>query len=126
MATKPKNHSITESETSLVIAGLRRYALQLDTKVKYAEDEDEAEGYVEDIADIRTLLAKLGDTKALILKSERKPKAKKTAKPKAKSVKITKAKAKPTHEELQASHDKSSDIINKAIATAEALAEFVA
>jgi hypothetical protein len=108
MANKPKNHSITPDETSLVIAGLRRYALQLDTKVKYAEDEDEAEGFVQDIADIRTLLGKLGDTKALVLKSERKPKAKKTAKPKAKSVKITKAKAKAIE------------------ATAEALAEFVA
>lgn len=77
-----KNNSINATETAFVIEGLRKLALQYDTKTKYAlqdEDEEQVEQYQQDIADIRTLLKKLGDTKPLVLKSERKskPKAKK-------------------------------------------------
>lgn len=97
------NHSINAIETSFVIEGLRKLALQRDTLRKYAltaeaEAEDEFEGktaedYTADIEAIRNLLSKLGDTKALVLKSERKakPKAKAKAKPKAKAVAEAKA-----------------------------------
>ena len=82
----------TATEVAFFVEALRKLALQRDTKAKYAEDEDEAEGFHEDISFIRETLAKYGDTKPLVLKSERKPKAKKdakakaTAKPKAKAV----------------------------------------
>jgi hypothetical protein len=89
-ATAPKPISY---EDSLIIEGLRKLALQRDTLVKYAkadEDEERTEELSADIIAIRHLLAKLGDTKALVLKSERKPKGKKTAKgkTKAKGVKV--------------------------------------
>jgi hypothetical protein len=96
MATKPKA-TLAPTEIPFVIEGLRKLALQRDTLRKYALDEtsdsfdeDKAEGYTEDISSIRSLLATLGDTKPLVLKSERKAKAK----PKAKATKA-KAKAKP-------------------------------
>ena len=106
MATKPKA-TLTPAEIPFVIEGLRKLALQRDTLRKYALDEtsdsfdeDKAEGYSEDITSIRSLLANLGDTKPLVLKSERKakvvkPKAKAKAKGKAKpkAVAITKAEA---------------------------------
>lgn len=87
--TAPK---VISYEDSLIIEALRKLALQRDTKAKYAEEEEEAEGYQSDIVVIRHMLATLGDTKTLVLKSERKPKAKKVAKPKAKAkgVKIAK------------------------------------
>jgi hypothetical protein len=88
-------------EDGLVIEGLRKLALQRDTLVKYAkadEDEERAEELSADIVAIRHLLAKLGDTKALVLKSERKPKAKKT-KAKAKGVKVARV-AKPKGEKI--------------------------
>ena len=89
--------TLATTEVPFVIEGLRKLALQRDTLRKYALDEtsdsfdeDKAEGYTEDITSIRSLLANLGDTKPLVLKSERKAKAVKADKPKA-----TKAKAKP-------------------------------
>jgi len=98
MATKPKT-TLSTTEIPFVIEGLRKLALQRDTLRKYALDEtsdsfdeDKAEGYTEDITSIRSLLANLGDTKPLVLKSERKAKAKAT-KPKAKAK--AKGKAKP-------------------------------
>ena len=92
MATK--NTTVTPAEVSFIIEGLRKLALQRDTLRKYSLDEDsekfdeeQAEAYSEDIDFIRATLAKLGDTKALVLKSERKAKAKKNAKAKAKATK---------------------------------------
>jgi hypothetical protein len=105
MATKPKAITLTPTATPFVIEGLRKLALQRDTLRKYALDEtsdsfdeDKAEGYGEDITTIRSLLAEYGDTKPLVLKSERKAKAKATkpkakAKAKPKAVAITKAEA---------------------------------
>jgi hypothetical protein len=98
MASKPKA-TLAPTEIPFVIEGLRKLALQRDTLRKYALDEtsdsfdeDKAEGYTEDITLIRSLLANLGDTKPLVLKSERKAKAK----PKAKATKAkAKGKAKP-------------------------------
>ncbi|CAB4137251.1 hypothetical protein UFOVP325_25 [uncultured Caudovirales phage] len=98
MASKPKA-TLAPTEIPFVIEGLRKLALQRDTLRKYALDEtsdsfdeDKAEGYTEDITSIRSLLANLGDTKPLVLKSERKAKAK----PKAKATKAkAKGKAKP-------------------------------
>lgn len=84
-------------EDSLVIEGLRKLALQRDTLAKYAkaeEDEERVEELSADIIAIRHLLANLGDIKPLVLKSERKPKGKKTAKGKAKGVKVARV-AKP-------------------------------
>ena len=101
MASAKKNHTITITETAFVIEALRKLALQRDTLRKYSLDEDsdkfdeeQADVYTEDIAEIRNLLVKLGDQRPIVLKSERKAKAKKNAKakakakPKAKSVKI--------------------------------------
>lgn len=89
-----KNTSVTPAEIAFIIEGLRKLALQRDTLRKYSLDEDsekfdeeQAEAYSEDIEFIRATLAKLGDTKALVLKSERKAKAKKNAKAKAKASK---------------------------------------
>jgi len=107
MATKPKAITLTPTATPFVIEGLRKLALQRDTLRKYALDEtsdsfdeDKAEGYGEDIITIRSLLAEYGDTKPLVLKSERKAKAKPKAtkakakgKAKPKAVAITKAEA---------------------------------
>jgi hypothetical protein len=94
MSKNTKATNLTLVEDTLIIEGLRKLALQRDTKVRLAEDEDEAEAYTADIFVIRHILSQLGDTKPLVLKSERKakpkPKAKGKAKPKA--VKITKAK----------------------------------
>lgn len=86
-ATTPK---VISYEDSLIIEALRKLALQRDTKAKYAEEEEEAEGYQNDIVVIRHMLTNLGDTKTLVLKSERKAKAKKSAKgkTKAKGVKV--------------------------------------
>ena len=102
MATKPKT-ALTTTDIPFVIEGLRKLALQRDTLKKYAlvaESAEEAEDGEEveyngkssteltaDIDYIRGLLATLGDTKALVLKSEREAKAKKTAKAKAKASK---------------------------------------
>lgn len=92
MATK--NISLTPAETVFAIEALRKLGLQRDTLRKYAldeesdrYDEESAEAYTEDIAFIKDTLAKLGDTKPLVLKSERKAKAKKVAKAKAKATK---------------------------------------
>jgi hypothetical protein len=79
MATK-KNPALTVADTAYIVEGLRKLALQRDTKVKHSEDEDEQEQYQQDIANLRQLLTKLGDTKPLVLKSERKAKAKPKAK----------------------------------------------
>lgn len=115
MATKKNTTTLTDNEVPFVIEGLRKLALQLDTKRKYALDEEsdsfdeeQAEGFTEDIEAVRDLLKKLGDTKALVLKSERKAKAK--AKPKAKAV-ITKAKAEA---KVAKAHKASSKVIAKA------------
>lgn len=96
-----KNHTITATETAFVIEGLRKLALQRDTKAKYADDEfvlddavgiTERETYQADIALIRDLLKKLGDTKPLVLKSERKAKKAKPAVAVVKTRKATKSK----------------------------------
>lgn len=84
-ATAPKAISY---EDSLIIEGLRKLALQRDTLVKYAKadgDEERVEALSGDIEVIRTMLTNLGDTKTLVLKSERKAKAKKSAKAKGKT-----------------------------------------
>jgi hypothetical protein len=98
MATKPKT-ALTATDIPFVIEGLRKLALQRDTLRKYSLDEEsdkfdeeQAEAYSFDIDYIRGLLSTLGDTKALVLKSERKAKAKATAKPKAKATKKPTAK----------------------------------
>jgi hypothetical protein len=92
MATK--NITLTPAETVFAIEALRKLALQRDTLRKYALDEDSerydeesAEAYAEDIVFIKDTLAKLGDTKPLVTKSERKALAKKSAKAKAKATK---------------------------------------
>ena len=119
MATKPKL-ALTATDVPFVVEGLRKLALQRDTLRKYALDEtsdsfdeDKAEGYGEDIVSIRSLLATLGDTKPLVLKSERKAKAK----PKAKATKA-KAKAKPKSVAItmEEAHATSSKAISKALA----------
>jgi hypothetical protein len=98
MATKNTtiNPSVKSYTNDLIIEGLRKLALQRDTLRKYASDEESdsfdeerAEQYAEDITAIRSVLVTFGDTKPLVLKSERKAKAKKG---KA-SIKVTKAKA---------------------------------
>lgn len=109
MATKPKSTTaLTTTDIPFVIEGLRKLALQRDTLKKYAliaesaeeaeDGEDEAEyngkssaELTADIDYIRGLLVTLGDTRSLVLKSERKAKP---AKGKAKaSKKPAKAKA---------------------------------
>jgi hypothetical protein len=99
-----KHPAPSATEVAFIIEGLRKLALQRDTLRKYAilaedgESEEEYEGtsseeYSADIAFIRETLKKYGDTKPLVLKSERKPKAKKDAKTKTKAnakVKATK------------------------------------
>ena len=101
MATKPKSTTaLTTTDIPFVIEGLRKLALQRDTLKKYAllaesaEADEEGEGdeyngrssaeLTADIDYIRGLLATLGDTRSLVLKSERKAKpakAKATKKP---------------------------------------------
>jgi hypothetical protein len=106
MANKPASTTKVATEAvPYIIEGLRKLALQRDTLRKYAQDEasdsfseENAEAYSNDIDFIRGLLAELGDTKALVLKSERKAKAEARAKAKAKATKAKakgKAKAKP-------------------------------
>lgn len=87
-----KNITLNPTETVFAIEALRKLGLQRDTLRKYALDEDsdkfdeeQAEAYSEDIDFIKATLAKLGDTRPLVLKSERKAKAKKQAKAKAKA-----------------------------------------
>lgn len=100
-AVKPSNKTVTPAEQSIIIEGLRKLALQRDTLKKYAllaesaegnedgEDEVEYNGkssaeLTADITFIKETLAKLGDTRPLVLKSERKAKpAKGKAKAKA-------------------------------------------
>lgn len=115
MATKPKL-ALTATDVPFVVEGLRKLALQRDTLRKYALDEtsdnfdeDKAEGYGEDIVSIRSLLATLGDTKPLVLKSERKAKA---VKPKAKAK--GKAKPKAVAITMEEAHATSSKAISKA------------
>ncbi len=93
-AVKRTNKTVTPDEQGFIIEALRKLALQRDTLKKYALDEEsdkfdeeQAEAYADDIVAIKTLLAKLGDTRPLVLKSERKAKAKKNAKAKAKASK---------------------------------------
>jgi hypothetical protein len=101
MATKPK--APTAQAIPFYIEGLRKLALQRDTLRKYALDEtsdsfdeDKAEAYSNDIDFIRNELANLGDTKPLVLKSERRAKAEAKAKAKPKATKAkAKGKAKP-------------------------------
>jgi len=109
MATKPKSTTaLTTTDIPFVIEGLRKLALQRDTLKKYAllaesaEADEEGEGdeaeyngrssaeLTADIDYIRGLLATLGDTRSLVLKSERK------AKPAKGKAKATKGKAKAT------------------------------
>ena len=99
-APKRTNKTVTPDEQGFIIEGLRKLALQRDTLVKYASDEDsdsfdedKAEAYADDIVAIRALLIKLGDLRPVVLKSERKAKAKANAKAKAKA---SKPKAKAT------------------------------
>lgn len=113
MATKPK--APTAQAIPFYIEGLRKLALQRDTLRKYALDEtsdsfdeDKADGYTEDIDFIRNELVMLGDTKPLVLKSERKAKA---VKPKA--VKVSKA---TKVAKVAKAHAKSSEMITKALA----------
>lgn len=82
--------AFTTSELPFIIEALRKLALQRDTLTKYAEDEEQVETLQEDIAFIRATLVKYGDTRPLVLKSERKAKAKKIAK----AVKVTVSRAK--------------------------------
>lgn len=101
--------TLTTAEVSFAIEAFRKLALQRDTLKKYAllaesaeeseDGEDELTEYngkssaelTADIEAIRATLKKLGDTKPLYLKSERKAKP---AKSKAKSAPKAKAKAK--------------------------------
>jgi hypothetical protein len=106
-AVKRTNKTVTPDEQSIIIEGLRKLALQRDTLKKYAllaeagednEDGDEVEyngkssaELTADITFIKETLAKLGDTRPLVLKSERKAKP---AKGKAKAKKPAKASVK--------------------------------
>jgi len=134
MATKPASTTkVATTAVPYIIEGLRKLALQRDTLRKYAQDEtsdsfseENAEAYSNDIDFIRSLLAELGDTKALVLKSERKAKAEARAKAKAKATKAkAKGKAKPkavaitkaeAEDMLAEAHAKSSEIIAEALA----------
>lgn len=102
-AVKRTNKTVTPDEQGIIIEGLRKLALQRDTLKKYAlkaeaDEADEDGEEVEyngkssaeleaDITFIKETLAKLGDTRPLVLKSERQAKAKKNAKAKAKASK---------------------------------------
>jgi hypothetical protein len=100
--------TLTTNEVAFAIEAFRKLALQRDTLKKYAllaesaEESEDGEDEVEyngkssaelgaDIEAIRATLKKLGDTKPLYLKSERKAKP---AKSKAKAKPAPKAKAK--------------------------------
>jgi hypothetical protein len=107
-AVKRTNKTATPEEQVVLIEALRKLALQRDTLKKYAlvaesaeesedgEDEVEYNGKSsaeldEDIVFIKGILAKFGDTRPLVLKSERKAKP---AKGKAKAKKPAKASVK--------------------------------
>jgi predicted secreted acid phosphatase len=103
MAPSVKHPAPTATEVAFFIEALRKLALQRDTLRKYALDEESdsfdeerAESISEDIVFIRETLAKYGDTKPLVLKSERKAKVAKDAKAKAKASKKPATKAKAT------------------------------
>lgn len=100
-AVKRTNKTATPEEQVFLIEALRKLALQRDTLKKYAllaesaEADEDGEDEVEyngkssaeleaDITFIKEMLAKFGDTRPLVLKSERKAKpAKGKAKAKA-------------------------------------------